>query len=130
MLEGIRTNPIVVGAYTDSRGGICPMLAAHRNGGRTTFLSFARSWDAFSATKRVRRATERELAILEDLLETSLLKDEQAVDLGAAIAEHEEAKRRRETSEFGEIQARRLRPGKLKLSDYERAYDRLVSLGN
>ena len=40
MLEGIRTNEIIVGAYT-SDGGICPMLAAHRAGGRTDFISFA-----------------------------------------------------------------------------------------
>ena len=38
MLEGVRANTIVVGAYTDGNGGICPMLAAHRNGGRTSFL--------------------------------------------------------------------------------------------
>jgi hypothetical protein len=30
MLDGIRTSPIVVGAYTDNRGGVCPMLAAQR----------------------------------------------------------------------------------------------------
>src|SRR3954447_8373547 len=35
MLEGIAANTIVAGAYTDGRGGICPMLAAHRHGGRT-----------------------------------------------------------------------------------------------
>src|SRR3954449_12418015 len=73
MLEGIRSHPIVVGAYTDSRGGICPMLAAHRHGGRTTLLAFARSWDRFAQTDRVRRATRRELAVLESQLEASLL---------------------------------------------------------
>jgi hypothetical protein len=126
MLDGIRTNPIVVGAYTDNRGGICPMLAAHRNGGRTTFLQFARSWDAFSRSKRVRRATERELTILDELLESSLLSEEEAVDLGAAIAEHEAARRRREASdEVPEIVARRLKPAKPRPGDYERAYERL-----
>ena len=30
MLEGVRENEIIVGAYTDRDGGICPMLAAHR----------------------------------------------------------------------------------------------------
>src|SRR3712207_7643161 len=29
MLEGIRAHPIVVGAYTDSRGGICPRSEEH-----------------------------------------------------------------------------------------------------
>src|ERR671914_1444868 len=85
MLEGIRTRPIIAGAYTDNHGGICPMLAAHRGGGRTSLLSFARSWDAFARAKRVRRATRRELRVLEDLLVASL---ESETDLGAAIAAH------------------------------------------
>ena len=62
MLEGVRTWPIIVGAYTDRRGGVCPMLAAHRCGGRTDFLAFARAWDRFTHAKRPRRATEREVA--------------------------------------------------------------------
>jgi hypothetical protein len=88
MLEGIRTRPIIAGAYTDNRGGICPMLAAHRGGARTNLLSFARSWDAFARAKRVRRATRRELRVLEDLLLASLAHD---VDLGAAIAAHRQS---------------------------------------
>ena len=39
MLDGIRANPIIVGAYVDGDGGVCPMLAAHRNGGRTNFAT-------------------------------------------------------------------------------------------
>ena len=35
MLDAIEHNRIIVGAYTDRHGGVCPMLAAHRNGGRT-----------------------------------------------------------------------------------------------
>jgi hypothetical protein len=85
MLDGIRTRPIIAGAYTDNRGGICPMLAAHRGGARTSLLSFARSWDAFARAERVRRATRRELRVLEDLLVASL---ESETDLGAAIAAH------------------------------------------
>jgi hypothetical protein len=85
MLEGIRTRPIIAGAYTDNRGGICPMLAAHRGGGRTSLLSFARSWDAFAHATRARRATRRELGVLEDLLVASL---ESETDLGTAIAAH------------------------------------------
>ena len=41
MLEGVEANRIIVGAYTDRKGGVCPMLAAHRNGGRTSLASFA-----------------------------------------------------------------------------------------
>jgi hypothetical protein len=87
MLDGIRSSPIVVGAYTDNEGGICPMLAAHRHGGRTSFVSFARAWDAFARTKTIRRATERELRTLEHLLVASLA-EEARTDLGAAIDEY------------------------------------------
>jgi hypothetical protein len=66
MLEGIRTNPIIVGAYTDPNG-ICPMLAAHRAGGRTNLIAFARAWDRFafggSRVTGPRPATARELLI-------------------------------------------------------------------
>jgi hypothetical protein len=94
MLEGIAANQIIVGAYTHP-DGICPMLAAHRAGGRTNFISFAKAWDryAFRDARRreARRATERELLVLKSHLEASLLEDEgPAPDLGAAIAEHQE----------------------------------------
>jgi hypothetical protein len=73
MLRGIDTNRIIVGAYVDSEsGGICPMLAAHRNGGRTSVASFARAWDAYTDAKRPRRATRREVRTLRSLLEWSL----------------------------------------------------------
>ena len=125
MLEGIRANPIVVGAYTDDRGGICPMLAAHRHGGRTTLLAFARSWDGFARARGVRRATRRELAVLEAQLTASLLAHED-VDLRAAIADHEALKRRHAEDEtertFPDIKARRLRPRR---KDAERALARV-----
>ena len=74
MLVGIDSNPIIVGAYTDPRsGGICPMLAAHRNGGRTDLASFAIAWDAFTDARRPRLATRRELRTLRSFLELSLL---------------------------------------------------------
>jgi len=73
MLRGIETNRIIVGAYVDSNsGGICPMLAAHRNGGRTCVASFARAWDSYTGAKRPRRATRREVNTLKGLLEASL----------------------------------------------------------
>jgi hypothetical protein len=92
MLEGIRSNAIIVGAYTGP-DGICPMLAAHRAGGRTDFISFARAWDRFalsgSRCRRARRATQRELLVLTTQLEASLLDDEApASDLAAAITAH------------------------------------------
>jgi hypothetical protein len=73
MLRGIESNRIIVGAYVDpSSGGVCPMLAAHRNGGRTSVASFARAWDEFTNTNRPRRATRREVGALRSVLEQSL----------------------------------------------------------
>src|SRR4030081_2662729 len=70
MLEGLtRNDRIIAGAYVDENGGVCPMLAAHRCGGRTDFLSFAKSWDRFARTRVSRRATARELTILIHQLE-------------------------------------------------------------
>src|SRR3954467_13065602 len=90
MLEGIRGNEIIVGAYAARAGGVCPMLAAHRCGGRTSFVSFAHAWDRFAGSRRARRTTLRELRILEGQLEASLVAEERAgLDLGAAIADHE-----------------------------------------
>jgi hypothetical protein len=83
MLRGIDDNEIIAGGYADKRlGGICPMLAAHRNGGRTSFASFARAWDRFTDTDRPRLATPRELRALRSYIEISLLRDEQPESLG------------------------------------------------
>jgi hypothetical protein len=98
MLDGITASTIIVGAYTDRRGGVCPMLAAHRHGGRTNLLAFARSWDRFCSAKRPRQATERELAVLKAHLEASLLGIE-AADLDEAIREHQAAARERRARE-------------------------------
>jgi hypothetical protein len=77
MLGGIEANNIIVGAYTDRQGGVCPMLAAHRNGGRTNLASFARSWDRYTGARgRARPATSRELNTLRAMLEASIALDE------------------------------------------------------
>jgi hypothetical protein len=126
MLDGVCASTIVVGAYTDGRGGICPMLAAHRNGGRTSFLSFARAWDAFAHAETVRPATERELAVLEDLLVASLADDlDGASDLAAAIAEHKASVAR---SRPKEIIARRLKR-RISVAEIDRPGDRPVAAG-
>lgn len=121
MLAGVtESERIVVGAYVDGRGGVCPMLAAHRAGGPTNFLSFARSWDRFARSGgAVRVASEREVRTLVTLLEASLEKSD-GLELDRAIAEHRSllaAGRRRSTparrlpadaDPRGEIRARRL----------------------
>jgi len=121
MLEGVRgSERIIAGAYVDDRGGVCPMLAAHRRGGRTDFLSFAKSWDRFTRAARVRPATEREVRILISQLEDSLLRND-GLQLDQAIREHRELRSRRLRSASrvlrvldptGEIAARRGRPWK------------------
>ena len=112
MLDGIRTHEIIVGAYSDRAGGVCPMLAAHRCGGRTSFISFARAWDRFTRAKRARAATERELRALEAHLIASLLAESTNADLGGAIAQHQALVRERKADE-----ARRLGLGWLRRRD-------------
>jgi hypothetical protein len=76
MLDGVESNRIIVGAYTDRNGGVCPMLAAHRNGGRTSLASFAHAWDRYTGVRRPRPASERELNTLRTMLEASIALDE------------------------------------------------------
>jgi hypothetical protein len=93
MLAGIDANRIIVGAYVDRSGGICPMLAAHRNGGRTSLASFARAWDRYTRPRKPRPANERELRTLRTMLEASIaLDDPDFTELSEAIAEHRRAK--------------------------------------
>ncbi len=99
MLDGVLANRIIVGAYTDRRGGVCPMLAAHRRGGRTNFASFARAWDHYTRAKgRPRSATERELRTLVTMLEASVSGDEREhEEMAEAIEGLKAAKARRVT---------------------------------
>jgi len=71
MLVGLDNESIITGAYTHD-GGVCPMLAAHRRGGRTSQVTFARAWDRYTGAQRGRAATERELRTLRVMLEASL----------------------------------------------------------
>lgn len=98
MLDAIEHNRIIVGAYTDRQGGVCPMLAAHRNGGRTSYASFAKAWDRYTrAGTRSRTATDRELTTLRSMLEASLASDApDNTTLGKAIADHHELTKDRE----------------------------------
>lgn len=103
MLEGIDQNTIIVGAYTNRDGGVCPMLAAHRHGGRTNLLAFAKAWDRFCGSpKRPRVATERELMILRSNLEASMLGVTRH-DFDAAIADHQAAGRSRRSREASDL---------------------------
>ena len=104
MLDGLDANRIIVGAYTDRRGGVCPMLAAHRNGGRTSLASFAKAWDRYTgAQRRPRPATEREVRTLRSMLEASLWYG--ASGLEEAANEHRQLEARR-----SQVAGRRERP--------------------
>jgi hypothetical protein len=132
MLEGVDASAIIVGAYTTRDGGECPMLAAHRRGGRAEdgadHIAFARTWDRFTGAQSARPATRRELGVLRAQLQASLLaghdvdlagairehrasaRGEEPVDLATAISEHRELVRRRVEAErprreFGLIRA-------------------------
>lgn len=96
MLEGVEAETIIVGAYTDRDGGVCPMLAAHRHGGRTSLAAFAHAWDRLCRPKGPRKASERELHILRAHLEASLAAE---VDLGGAIRDHQAVARGRRERE-------------------------------
>jgi hypothetical protein len=123
MLDGVLgSERIIVGAYTDGSGGVCPMLAAHRCGGRTDFASFAKSWDRFARSRSgARAASEREVRILLTQLRASLAEAD-GVELDRAIAEHRTliaervrraarggSERAGQVDPTGEIRARRLR---------------------
>ena len=102
MLRGIASNGIIAGAYADG-GGICPMLAAHRAGGRTNMIAFAHAWDRFAfrdsrskRSRRARRATERELSVLRTQLEASLMENEGEFALAAREYRELVARRRKE----------------------------------
>jgi hypothetical protein len=108
MLAGVRNSEIIVGAYSDRHGGVCPMLAAHRHGGRTDFVSFAHAWDRFAGGKRARRASDRELNVLVAHLEASLLAEDD-IDLGGVVSEHQALARARRAREARRVGFRWLR---------------------
>ncbi len=102
MLIGLSGNTVITGAFTGD-GGVCPMMAAHREGGRTSCVSFPEAWDRFTGVagrQIVRPATAYEVATLRAQIEESLKPSPTASSsmLAEAIAEHQatvEARRRR-----------------------------------
>jgi hypothetical protein len=105
MLAGMESNSIIVGAYTDRKGGVCPMLAAHRNGGRNSGISVARAWDRYTGAKRPRPASEREINTLRTMLEASIAFDElPSVSEVAREAQKLRARRLRRFRRFDEYE--------------------------
>jgi hypothetical protein len=129
MLEGIEANRIIVGAYTDRQGGVCPMLAAHRNGGRTSLASFARAWDRYTRARgRPRPATDREVNTLRVMLEASITLDETP----SLTAVPKPPRERRPTGERHRARELRYQPGWAwlrpfrRLDEYERALSEIA----
>lgn len=106
MLTGLGSNTVITGAFSDGNG-VCPMLAAHRNGGRTNCISFPEAWDRFTGVHGrsiCRQATAGEVLHLRMQLEESLTAPRSTSGFAEAIAEHEasvEARRRRSRQESG-----------------------------
>jgi hypothetical protein len=100
MLVGLGNNTVITGAFTGVGSGVCPMLAAHREGGRTSCVAFPEAWDRFTGVYGraiCRQATEYEVNILRQEIVASL--EPVASPLAEAIAEHTamvEGRRRRD----------------------------------
>jgi len=98
MLIGLQNNTVITGAFAGG-GGVCPMLAAQREGGRTSCVSFPEAWDRFTGVygrQIIRSATQYEVGILRAQIQESLVT--RTSDLAEAIADHHrtvEARRRR-----------------------------------
>ncbi len=72
MLAALDAEDLIAGGYTDGRGHVCPILAAHRRGARHHARGFPAAWDRFTQARRPRPATIRELEVLEALLQESI----------------------------------------------------------
>jgi hypothetical protein len=91
MLSGLGSNTVITGAFSDG-SGVCPMLAAHRNGGRTNCISFPEAWDTFTGVQGrgiTRPATQYEVLQLRMQLEQSLDAPQTTNGFAEAIAEHQ-----------------------------------------
>ena len=95
MLDSVRKDPLIAGAYSSRGGGVCPMLGAHRRGGRTDMSSFARAWDRYTQVSggRARPATARELRALGAMLEISIQAEDSG--LGRVVTEVQAERRDR-----------------------------------
>ena len=93
MLVGLGSNTVITGAFSGGGDGACPMLAAHRAGGRTSACSFPEAWDRFTGVAGrhiVRPATEYEVQILRREIEASLEPGATGM-FSDVIAEHQAA---------------------------------------
>jgi len=85
MLEAVRcpTTRLIAGSYVAPGGGVCPLLAAHRRGGRshdasTTTAAFADAWDHCTGTPtgEPRLIDTSERRMLDGLLLASITREQ------------------------------------------------------
>jgi hypothetical protein len=91
MLSGLGSNTVITGAFTDG-SGVCPMLAAHREGDRTRCMGFPEAWDRFTGVHGrgiCRPATQYEVLQLRMQVEESLNAPIDSNGFAEAIAEHQ-----------------------------------------
>jgi hypothetical protein len=91
MLSGLGSNTVITGAFTDG-SGVCPMLAAHREGDRTRCMGFPEAWDRFTGVHGrgiCRPATQYEVLQLRMQVEESLNSPIDSNGFAEAIAEHQ-----------------------------------------
>jgi hypothetical protein len=110
MLAGIANNTVITGAFTDGANGVCPMVAADREGKGARCMGFPEAWDRFTGVHGryiTRPATQYEVLQLRMALEESLAARAELADTNGfaeAIAEHHasiERRRRRSRHESG-----------------------------
>ena len=90
MLSGLGSNTVITGAFTDG-SGVCPMLAAHREGDRARCMGFPEAWDRFTGVHGrniCRPATQYEVLQLRMQVEESLDARSDTNGFAEAIAEH------------------------------------------
>jgi len=110
MLFGLEQETIITGAYTHD-GGVCPMLAAHRRGGRTSQAAFARSWDRYTGASKGRAASERELRTLRVMLEAGLEEPVSLKDVADELRAKQAKRPKRDSGERNRTPELRKRHG-------------------
>jgi hypothetical protein len=120
MLTGLGNNTVITGAYSDG-SGVCPMLAAHREGTRARCMGFPEAWDRFTGVHGryiTRPATDYEVLHLRMQIEESLAERATIADTNGfaeAIAEHHAAVQARELR-VAEEAAEAARPRRVRVS--------------
>jgi hypothetical protein len=112
---------LIAGAYVDGDGGTCPLLAAHRRGGRVSdeaavATPFAGLWDLYTGTRsgRPRPIEQEERRALEAMLTASVAREQRhraEAELERARAEQVRERDRERREQAGREAIIRIRHG-------------------